>query len=234
MTKHITHIALFSSIAIVAALLWFGSQNIAAESTILADQQLPGLHYVIMSGEEQSAIIQVEYDTKSADGILQYKDTVAQLSREYALAHPDTSFIVDVTFKRPMSIEDFRTLNSNYRAKPVDFALRTVASDGERGTISGAAEKAGDISTEAVDRIFNSVQENQKGVTLKGVVSFRANITGATYDALSSDGNIFLVDALQPYLTDETVRLKPSVAPSEVDYHTPNPYWFMEEVGLIQ
>ena len=217
-------------LVLAVAAYWFGGMRLAAQATILADAQLEGFRYTIYTANDDSAYIQVQFDLTSAAGINGYRRGATQVSSQYADSHRDQMILVDLTLYRPLSLQEFASLTSRYGLEPQDFAIRVLAGS-ERWTISGHA-RGGMIDPEAVQRQLTSIQAANKNARLLGVVYAHVSMPSNIYYDLAADPNVFLADAVQPYLTEQAVALKPS-ATGSVEYYCPNVYWAMENLGLV-
>ena len=224
---------IFSAIALAVlsalAYLWLGGLNISADSPTLADQQETGFHYRIGAPDSLTVRIDVDYDTKTADGVLGYQKAVAARSAHYAEANTGRLIEVDVTFNKPLPMEQFNSFVEKYGLQPRDFVIRSIEPDGQRSTISGALTTGEGISQETIERMLLA-----NGGTVRGVVSFRAMLLGATYPQLSADGNVFLVDALEAELKDKASTLRPNQDRAAIEYTPRSLYWSLEDLGLVQ
>ncbi|HEX8220418.1 MAG TPA: hypothetical protein VF914_14575 [Chloroflexia bacterium] len=212
------------------AIYWLGGTRLAAQATTLADTQLDGFRYTIFTANDDSAYVQVQFDLTTADGINGYKRGASAVSNLYAASHLNQPVRVDLTFNHPISLEEFESFSGKYGLDPQDFGIRVMAGN-ERWTISGLAEK-GVIDREAVQRQLTSIEATTKSAEFLGVVYAHAEVPGNLYRKLAADPSVFLADAVQPYLIEQAVALKPSVAEA-VDYYCPNVYWAMENLGLV-
>lgn len=214
------------------AVLWFATNTGMAQAAQLAAKQFNSFSYTISSSTDSQASINVKYNTQSVANLNAYKSEAAQISSQYAVAHSGKIFVVDITFNRPLTIDEYQKFVTSYNLTAVDFAIRTVTTSGQRGTISGSLENSQTISAEEVNSILNTVQKHNS-VKMLGVISSQVKINGNKYKALATDNNVYLVNALRSYLTDEATRLKPSLKASQISYYNPDPYWYLENFGLV-
>lgn len=244
-------IAITSVISLVAAfaLLWWGVTRSAADPLVLVDKQETGFHYTIIDDKQAQAVrIVVDYNSDTVDGVMGYKNAVAQRSASYAASNLDRRLEVDVTLNSPISLEQFKQFAQTYDLQPTDFVIRTVAPDGQRGTISGALASGEAISQETLDRLLASQPDpsapspNDDSVsdppspssTMRGVVAFRGSLLGSNYGVVAGDAKVVLVDAIESELKDDALTLRPAADRSSIQYTPKNPYWYMEELGLLQ
>lgn len=209
--------------------LWFGGSNISADAPVILDQQEVGFRYRVGAPDAKTLRIEVDYDTQSVGGVLGYQKAVAARSARYATANSTRPIEVDVTFNKPLPLEQFNAFTEKYGLQPRDFVIRTIDPDGQRSTISGALSGDEGISQETIDRMLLS-----SGGTVQGLVNFRATLVGASYAQLAADRNVFLVDALEAELKDKAVGLRPKQDRAAIEYTPRSLYWFLEDLGLVQ
>lgn len=237
------------SLAAVLALLWWGVPRSAADPLVLVDKQETGFRYTIIDdAQEQAVRIVVDYNSDTVDGVMGYKNAVAQRSASYATSNSDRRLEVDVTLNGPMSLEQFKQFTQMYDFQPKDFVIRTIAPDGQRGTISGALTPGEVISQETLDRLLTSqpdpaapsqgdasmLDPTSPSSRMRGVVAFRGSLLGSNYGVVAADTRVVLVDAVESELKDEALTLRPAADRSRVQYTPKNPYWYMEELGLLR
>ncbi len=210
------------------AFLWFGGPSILANGPTLLEGQETGFHYRIGALDSRTLRIDVDYDTRTVAGVLGYQEAVATRSAGYAAANSGRRIEVDITFNKPLPLEQFDTFVQRYGLQPRDFAIRTLNPDGQRGTISGALAEGESISQESIDRLLSGMG------TVRGVVSFRATLLGAKYGELAADSNVFLVDALEAELKDKAAALRPGQDRAAIEYTPRSLYWYLEDLDLVQ
>lgn len=245
-------------LAIVAgAGILFNVPNTGADTPLLADRQETGFRYRVIAEDDSKLRIEVDYDASTQAGVLAYQAGAGQRAAEYASSNADQRLIADITFNKPLSLEQLQELTDRYGLQPVDLVVRTVDAGGQRGTISGAIGEGESLvqAQEAIERLTggSSMAEGSSKaqapvtgtsggkdtavenlVNVVGVVAFRTTLLGSSYEAVSSDSNVFLVDALESVLRAEAKELRPGQDQSAINYIGKNPYWYMEDLGLVQ
>jgi hypothetical protein len=219
------------ALVVISALVYlsFGGTNISADAPTLVDQQEAGFRYRIGAPDSRTLRIDVDYDTRTVAGVLGYQKSVAARSARYAKDNAGRLIEVDVTFNKPLPVQQFNSFVEKYGLQPRDFVIRSIDPDGQRSTISGALTAGEGISQETIERMLLA-----SGGTVRGVVDFRATLLGSAYPQLSADSNVFLVDALEAELKDKAATLRPNQDRAAIEYTPRSLYWFLEDLGLVQ
>ena len=169
---------------------------------------------------------EVQYDARTREGILAYRDAVRQLGAN-AFAHHDQVPAL-VTFNHPLSTEEFAALIHDSGATAKSYRYRTVDASGVRGTMGFAPGQNGEISGPDNPTATSGAPYNVHGVFDAEVV-----IDADAYARLSQDANVFLTDVMRA-VADDTLRQQGLAAPSLDDISLTAPYWTMEDTGLVK
>lgn len=186
--------------------------------------------------------VTVDYDATSRAGIEAFAGAMraegARLLRE-----GEQEFDVLVTFRRPLSTEEFQALVTSGDMAVRGYTIRTFQSDGLRGTTGQAA--GGDKTVTVTGREFaDSVAglmaqlgdpafqpRGDKRVTGWGFISVEGTVNAAGYLAFVAAAETYVVNVGATIALRE-VRNIEGRRPREYEVRGMSPYWWMENYGI--
>ncbi|HET7036761.1 MAG TPA: hypothetical protein VFI42_13835, partial [Thermomicrobiaceae bacterium] len=181
------------------------------------------LMYVTYDGQPAAG---VEYDARSRDGILAYRDAVRQLGARAFDHHDQVPALLTLT--HPLSTEAFAALIHDAGATVKSYRYRTMDASGTRGTMGFPAGPNGEIG--APD---DPTDKSGQPYNVHGVIDADIVVDADSYARLSQSPDVFLVDVMRA-VADDTLREQGLTAPALDDISLTAPYWFMEDTGLTQ
>jgi hypothetical protein len=184
---------------------------------------------ILIGGEGGSTRAYISYDHQSVEGIKAYVDANKKLVND-VFTNSSDSFPVEVTFSRPVEIEDFEKLIVSSRMDVARFEIRGLQADGRSVTVGGAP------GAELVPRaklLEFSQRASERGFpfAVEGVYFVVGKVNHDGYDMLAASDHVFMID-LTKIKAQEGVRTAFSIDIPADRFMVQSPYVFLEAHGL--
>lgn len=174
----------------------------------------------------------VQYDVRDRQALLNYAESVRREGPTAFENHADVPALV--TFNHPIPAERFLEMVSLAGASVKSYRIRTIQSDGRRGTIGGAPELDGRIldPSHVARMVDNQHQKRDVTMTVAGVIDAEVVVNPRSYEALTRNrSEVFLVDTMRGVAARELAQRGILDIPMAAIGLTA-PYWSMEDFGL--
>jgi len=139
-----------------------------------------GWKYTVWADADRTNFAQVEYNSNSVEALRTYAAENKELAGELRQSGV-TQQAIRITFKRPIDLDEFRTLVNTFSLKVDAFAWRAVTKDQRRITIFGSPSEGQVVSIEHLTRIVNQLAYNG-AVDLRGIISVDGILSAAEYN----------------------------------------------------
>ena len=187
--------------------------------------------YSVTIEGSDSAEVAVTFDKRSANGLRAYAQANNALGRQFQASGTPLVDTV-ITFKGPLSLEEFAALVADYNLQVSDYTMRMTAPDGQRWTIGGAPVNGELIPRGLLDREVGFVGSRAPGAVFNGVVDVTASFDGAGYVKLQAHPDVFIIDVTKTVILQELKQRKPQLDRRNLVVDASRPYWFLENQGL--
>lgn len=158
----------------------------------LAEARFDGWGYTIVADPDGFTRAQIEYDRATVEDLRKYVATNQSLARQLA-ADGYTELLVTISFRRPLSVDEFRSWAARMPLRVTDYQLRIIGTDGQRWTLGGSPSNGELVSDSDLQR--NLAHLSDKGATdLRGVIVVEGQVDASAYTKLAADPDVFLAD----------------------------------------
>lgn len=187
--------------------------------------------YMVNAEGTDSATVTVAYDKQSVGGLRAFAVANAALARQLQASGVTRADVV-VTFKRPLSLDEFANLAADHGLKVGNYTLRMTAANGQRWTVGGAPVDRELIPRSFLDREIAFVRSKAPEATLDGVVDATISLDMAQYAKLHAVPDVFLIDVTAAVVLQELRQRNSRLEERKLTVDASRPYWFMENQGL--
>lgn len=188
--------------------------------------------YSVTAEGPDSAEVAIAYDKRSADGLRAYAQANNALGRQLQASGTPINGTV-ITFKRPLSLDEFTAFVANHKLQVSDYTMRMTAPGGHRWTIGGAPVNGELVPRGFLDREINFVRGRAPDAMFNGVVDATLSFDGAGYAQLQAHPDVFLIDVTKTVILQELKQRKPQLDERKFIVDASRPYWFLENQGLL-
>ncbi|MES4787719.1 MAG: hypothetical protein C4294_20070 [Nitrospiraceae bacterium] len=234
-SKNSVLIGTILSLAILAntVLNSFNQATAAPEEPSIQIIKDAGAWRIVVVRTQGSLSAGVTYNLQRREDITSYVEAV-QMFGPKAFKGQETIPAL-VTFRRPLTFERFLELINTSGAKVQSYRIRTVLTDGTRGTLGGVPEPDGTIVDRGhIQRLLDmSKKRSGQVATVAGVVDAELLISRSAYERLNQNtSDVYLIDLMRAIAYQELVTAGIRNA-SMANVTVQGPYWFIEEFGLV-
>ena len=233
-------ICTFVLIAALVAVTSHANQSVAGFGGIqgyLDTDKQTILYFINLEDGVSPVIMVASREPKTPDDLRYYAQT-SQTRGEALLQSGVNNLYVWVTFRRVLSIEEFKDFVAQYGLDVKHYTIRAYGEKGDRITIEGGPQD-GVIVPAMYDRVIESVQVHENGkAQIGGVFDVKALVQSSAYRKLLVDSRVFIVDVTATLAYQELVSRKiTSMTWAEYANRvqlgmTYGPFWNMEKLGL--
>lgn len=230
MKRTYLHFALTLFLATMIAVLATGTGGAASQQ--FAQVRFDGWGYTLVAPADGSGVTEafVKYDAATATDLQRYAATNRVLAQQLA-AKRQPELAASVSFRRPLSVDEFRAWAARVPLRIESFQLRLMGSEGQRWTLGGTPSQGNLIATDDLQR--NLTHLATKGVTdLRGVITVEGRIKVTAYDRLANDPAVFLADVTRSAVASHVSETVPAVDANRLTVLVSPAFWRMEELGL--
>lgn len=181
-----------------AALATFATVYIASGTPQqLAQARFDGWGYTLVLDPGGAPIAQVQYDQATMADLQRYAQTNRVLARQL-VADGEKDMSVLVTFRRPLSVDEFRAWASRAPLRVKDYQFHAVGADGRPWTL-GAAPSSGELVSGAdLQSVLDHLKARGNALEVRGVVVVDGQVDAARYEQLADAPSVFLADVTRP------------------------------------
>lgn len=218
---------ILSVLTVAAFLTTFTASGSAQE---LGRARFDGWGYTVVADPDGSARAQIDYDHGSVADLRRYAATNRALAHQLATDGAKT-LTVSVSFRRPLSVDEFRAWAAKAPLQVDGFQLRLTGTNGQRWTLGGAPTRGELVS--AVDLNRNLDRLRAKGAAdVRGVIVAEGTVAAGVYDQLANDPAVFLVDVTPSAARDRIIKTVRGVDPAHLSVAVAPAFSWMEDLGL--
>lgn len=185
--------------------------------------------------DDGALVIHVRYDDRSIAGLRAYATANRTLAQQ--LAREGGQAEVQITFRAPVSPDEFRTWAASTGLKVKTVTLRTVEGDGRRSTLGVHPQATDPLPQAAIDRRLASVSQTQRSgkligpLTVQGVITVTASVDAKRLPSIAGDPRVFLAD-VTPAVTRRALTTAGVSDAARGTVFVKPPFWQMEDLGL--
>lgn len=222
------------ALVLFAAITALGLANASAgppPPELIASETFPGWGYQVWAEPDGYMSARIDYKRDSVQALRNYvtvNKTLANQLRSEGLSE----FVVIVTFKRPIALDDFWAWVAVNPLKVNSYTLRVLAKDGSRVTIGGAPSEESPREAEAHLRRILGIVARHGATDVQGIMSVEGVLSATDYDKLVADKNIFLVDVTRSAVLQRLMKIAPQVRLKVQAIMVPLAFPDMEDLGL--
>jgi hypothetical protein len=219
-------LAIFATLGV--SLLVF-NQNVIAQPSIWQGS-FDGWSYAGYVDSDGYVNARVRLEANTVSGLKKYAVANRLLASQLWKAGQQT-MQMEVTFKRPISIETLSRLQTRSGVIINRVQARVISADGQRVGMDWVVAKQSDLNPPSMDLTLNDISQKMNGsAQFLGVVSFIGGGNRQTYDQLISDPDVFIADVTANQIRSDVGNNIPIEKFSMVT--GPAVFWLMEDAGL--
>lgn len=213
--------------ALVTFLLTFTA---AGTPQHLARANFDGWSYTAVSDPDGFPLAQINYDHTSVAALRHYAQVNSALAHQL-LADGESQLSVTVTFRRPLSIDEFRSWAARVPLQVSGYQLRIFGQDGRTWTLGGGPSGRELVSEPDLQR--NLARLASKGATdIRGMIAVDGQIASSAYDQLTGDPFVFLADVTRSAAAAHIAKTVSGIDNSRLVVTVPPAFADMERLGL--
>ena len=197
------------------------------ERVPLADEDFDGWRYTAYR-EGKDVTVQIILDDTSPAGLEAFRAANQQMARD--LVKQQSLLAVTVVLDQPLAVAKFTELVDEYGLKVNGFQMRVIDGRGDRVTLFGGPDGDRLISEPLLQSMLEWIQGQSGEAKLLGVTTVDAGLSSSSYDILSADPSVFLVDVTPSFAEQHMRRQHASLLRAD-DFITTSAYpvyWYLE------
>ena len=196
----------------------------------VAEARFDGWGYVVVADPDGFARAHVEFDRATAAQLHHYVAVNRALAHQVANSgQKDLS--VTVSFRKPLSIDEFRDWARKVPLRVSGYQLRIVAADGRRWTLGGAPQGTELVSTPDVQRHLSNLAA--KGATdVRGIIVAEGVVDAAAYDQLANEPSVFVADVTRSAAKAHIAKNVRGIDQARLAVLVAPAFSWMEDLGL--
>jgi hypothetical protein len=182
--------------------------------------------------EGNEVTLEIDLNDTTTAGLEAFRDTNRQLAR--LLAEHQKTLTVNIVFYRPLSLEEFGGLVDAYELQVTGVEMRAIDGLGDRVTLFTGPEGGQLISEDFIQSTVQWIKEQTGEASLLGVISTEAELVASSYDVLSAESAVFMVDVTRDFAKYHLQQENASLlrAQDTISIAASSGYWHVEDNRL--
>jgi hypothetical protein len=195
----------------------------AGTPVVVRERNFGAWSYRAVRGERLYA--RVSFDLQTVSGLRAYADANRVLANQ--LSQRGERIEVQVTFRAPLTPEQFRTWVARHGMNVEVAGVRFIDGNGLRGALSISPEGDELLPQDVLD----APQNNIPGTQTEGVMNVRGSVEASQLPSVAADGYVFIADCTRAAIIEDlTAAGVPDATAFEIRVRSPS--WEMEDLGL--
>lgn len=178
--------------------------------------------------EGKNVMLDIALNDTSKAGLEAFR--IANQHLAYSLVERRKSLNVSIVLNKPISVGEFIALANKYRVQVSQFEMRVIDGHGGRVTLFSSPKDDRLVSDFFIQSMLQWIQEETGEAKFMGVTTIEASLPVSSYDALSADPLVFMVDVTSTF-AEQHLRQKQATQLNADDFiivSTYPIYWYLE------
>lgn len=163
----------------------------APERARLVDEDFEGWRYTAYR-EGKNVALEITLEDASSAGLEAFRTVNQQMARD--LIRQQRMLKVSVVLNQPLSLAEFTELVEKYGLQVQGFQMRVIDGQGDRVTLFGGPDGDRLVHENFIQTMLEWIQDQTGEARLLGVTTMDVELPSSSYDSLSADLAVFLVD----------------------------------------
>jgi hypothetical protein len=220
--------------AFTTAAVRFGPPPRPASERLRLVEEVFDVWRYIAYREGGQVTLQIILDDTSPAGLQAFRAANLDMARE--LATRPGPLAASIVLNQPLSLTDLTRLGDEYGLHVNGFQLRVIDGRGDRVTLFGGPEDGQLVSDQLLQSMLDWIQEQTGEAKFLGVTTIDGGIPPSSYDVLSADPAVFLVDVTPGFAEHHMRQRHASLLRADdlVATAAYPVYWYLESNGQSQ
>lgn len=173
----------------------------------------------------------VQYDNLSVAGLRTHAATNQALIRQ--IVQTGGRADVQVTFRSPVTADDFRSWAAATGLRVNGVSLRTVDQRGQRSTLFINPQDGDPLPQAFIDGQLAEASRKVGPLTVQGVIMMHGQLEATRLPAIATDTRVFLAD-VTPTIVRRELAAAGIAGTEQMSINLPVTFWQLENLGLEQ